>query len=337
MGLFGDVGVVGLEIDTGVIRAVEMRGSGESAKIVAAGQVDIPEKAVRDGVVVDVDVISEALKQLWTGVPLGSRNVVLGVFNQGVIIRSVNFPKVPEDKLDQALRLEAAEIFPIPMSQLVFDYAVVGEKVVSDGSQYEVLLVAAKKSQLEQIVKAVIACNLVPKTVDVSPLALLRVLPQEKLTGTIAVVELANGLSSLLLAINGVPHFARVMPVALKHYIKDIESSIGKKKEDSAMETRISFEIFKEWGMSVAKEIRLSTSFYLNRDNLGDVDRIIISGRGAGVTGLQEFLHDELGMPVDVIDPLANISVANNLGIYWDTEGPSYAASIGLALRGLED
>jgi type IV pilus assembly protein PilM len=339
VGLFGDSGVVGLEIDTGVIRAVEVRGKNGSARIVAAGQVEIPENAVSDGVVMDVETVSNALNQLWSGAGLGSKNVVLGTFNQGVLMRLINFPKVPEDKLEQALRLQAGEFFPIPLSQMVLDFAVVGETDGEDGLQYEVLLVAAKKAQLEQSLKAILDSKLKPSIVDATPLALLRTLPKEKLTGTTVIVALSNGLSSLLLSLDGVPRFARVMPVALKQYLNQLGGSFTAGNEDAVaatLEAGNGDEIFRRWGLSVAAEIRASISYYVKQDNFSEVDRIILSGRGARVIGLPELLAEDLGVPVEVINPVTNVAVADKLGINWDLEGPNYAVSVGLALRGLE-
>ncbi|MGI6659112.1 MAG: hypothetical protein ACOX4N_06880 [Dethiobacteraceae bacterium] len=57
MGLWGK-SVVGLEMDTGMIRAVEVKGKNGAAKVVAAGEYPLPEKAVVEGVVQDVEAVS---------------------------------------------------------------------------------------------------------------------------------------------------------------------------------------------------------------------------------------------------------------------------------------
>ena len=115
--MFGKAGVVGLELETGVIRAVQLKGKAHRAKLVAAGMVEIPEEAVVDGTVIDAGAVGEALLKLWTEAGFGSREVVLGTFNQGVITRLIKFPRVPESKLGQAIRLRRPGIFshsPLP-------------------------------------------------------------------------------------------------------------------------------------------------------------------------------------------------------------------------------
>jgi type IV pilus assembly protein PilM len=337
MGLFGNSGVVGLEFDTGLIRAVEIKGNSSTAKIIAAGQMPIPETAVVDGVVQESDAVVEALGKLWSKARISSRNVVLGMFNQSVIMRLINFPKVPRDKLEQALRLQVGDYFPIPLSQMIMDFDVIGEINGDEGEQYEVLLVAARKAQLEHSLDALKKSKLISKVVDASPLAMTRVLSQEKLSGTTVLVDLSMGLSSIVLVMNGMPRFARVMPVSLRQYIGSFGASLDQEYHQyvaATLEKGINKELFVKWGTVVADEIRTSISYYVRQDNLSDVDRIILSGQGARVIGLHELLQEQLDISVEVVQPLANVKVNKKLGI--DVNGPEFAVSVGLALRGLE-
>ena len=121
MGLCSPSKAVGLEMDTGVLRVVEMKGTARTASISAAAQIEIPAHAVVEGVVVDVDAVADALGQLWSRARIKNRNVVLGISNQGVLMRLANLPRVPTKKLSQVLAFQAGEYFPIPLDQLVFD------------------------------------------------------------------------------------------------------------------------------------------------------------------------------------------------------------------------
>lgn len=341
MGLWGSSGVVGLEVDTGIIRAVEMKGKKGTAKVTAAGQILIPDQAVVDGVVQDLDVVSAALQKLWRDAKFKSRDVVLGVFNQSVLMRLINFPKVPKDKLDQAIRLQAGDYFPIPMSQMVMDFSVVGEIENEEGSMYEVLLVAAKQQQLEQSIRALTQSKLTPLVVDAVPLALLRTVPEAKKTGTTVVVDLAMGLSSIVLAVNGMPRFARVLPINLRQYISHMGSDldvgdlyneyVAVTAETGSSEN----ESFQQWCLSVAEEIRNSISYYVKQDQLNDVDWLLLSGRGARITGLVEFLRENLGVTVSVLEPAARVKTGK-AKLQVNLSGPEFAVSTGLALRGLE-
>lgn len=335
--LFAGGGSIGLELDTGFIRAAEVGGRGGNLKVTAAAQVLIPKTAVVDGVVQEVATVSEALNKLWAQAKFSSRNVVLGMFNQSVIIRLITFPKVPKNKLEQAVKLQAGEYIPIPPAQMLLDMALVGEVDGEEGPQYELLLVAARKAQLEPSLAALKMSRLLPKVIDLAPFAMMRVVPQEKLLGNVVLVDLSMGLGSVLLAVDGMPRFARVMPVGLAQFHGSlglvVDAEQYHRQVAATLEKGSDEQGFDRWGQSVAAEIRTSISYYIKQENLKSVGRILLSGIGAQVAGLAPLLQDELEVAVEVAQPLTNFKgrQAN-----FAVSGAEFAVSIGLALRGLE-
>ncbi len=346
VGLFGQSGVVGLEFDTGVIRAVEVKGKAGRAKLVAAGMVEIPEEAVVDGSVVKEGEVSEALGRLWAEARFGSREVVLGTFNQGVITRMINFPKVPESKLDQAIRLSAQEYFPIPLSQLVLDFAVVGEIKGANGPELEVLLVGARTAGIEKSLAALQASRLKPVVIDASPLALLRVLGEESRAGTVAVVDIANGLSSLMMMVNGVPRFTRGIPVSLKQYagqlglaLKEVPLFAPEAEEGEPLVAASgdgSGGAFGSWALAAVEEIRSTINYFIKLDSWPELTLLVLCGPGGRIPLLPELLQNELGVAVQVVRPLARVAPAGKRPVDRLVKQPDFAVCTGLALRGLE-
>ncbi|WP_347487656.1 type IV pilus biogenesis protein PilM [Desulfoscipio sp. XC116] len=418
-------GAVGLELDTGIIRVVELSGDKHAPSLVAAGEIVIPEDAVSEGVVADVDAVARALEELWAKTGIGSREVVLGISNQGVLMRLAGFPKIPDNKLTQALRFQAGEYFPIPLAEMVFDHAVVGELDGDNGPQLQILLVAARRELLDKSLQAVQQASLMPRVVDAAPLALLRTLPAERLTDPVLLVDISNGLTTLLLVAGGVPRFARVIPQSLKSYARELNKPLDKllgtvrqaaaalqedllstgraaergrpgycpeqtraageerpiyKPGDNSMDSGPAFNLEKtvdkgqarqegrppvsghgiggwpsvgeyalgagamaveltgDWELALANEIRSSIGYYIAQTGAAAVDAVIISGRGARVAGLPEFLQTEIDVPVEIINPLINIKAPGQVkGVDLQRKGPDFAVSIGLALRGLEE
>ena len=78
----------------------------------------LPPAAFTDGQVKDVQTVCAALKN-YGGSKIGSRRLVLGFFNHGVLVRLINFPKVPRDKLESALHLQAGEYLPVSPAEMV--------------------------------------------------------------------------------------------------------------------------------------------------------------------------------------------------------------------------
>lgn len=203
-------------MDTGVIRAVEITGTLRSAVLVKAEQIKIPGDAIVEGVVENIETVAGALKDLWTRFQIGSREVVVGVSNPGVLMRLVDLPKIELSKLDKLLRFQAGDYFPIPLSEMVMDYAVVGENQGETSPQLEVLMVAVRQDMLDKSLQALSTAALIPKIVDAAPLALMRTVPESRLTGTAIFADISLGLTSLMLVIGGIPRFVRIIPTNLQ-------------------------------------------------------------------------------------------------------------------------
>jgi hypothetical protein len=86
---------VGSDIGTSGVRAAELRLGRGGATLERFGQVALPLGAVRDGEVVDVDVVAGALKELWAQAKFSTRKVIVGVANQKVVVRQVDLPWLP--------------------------------------------------------------------------------------------------------------------------------------------------------------------------------------------------------------------------------------------------
>jgi len=337
--LFKPSGVVGLELDNGVIRAIELKGTGNKALLASAGQVEIPEGAVQEGVVTDVQLVSEALKELWAKTGIDQRDVVLGIANQGLMMRLATFPKIPMDKLTKALRFQVDEYFPIPLAELVFDFAIIGEITGDKGPQLEILLVAIRKDLLYNSLEALTAASLIPRVVDASPLALMRTMPRDVSAPNMILVDISNDLVTLLLVDGGVPRFARVVPYASAAQTAGPLTSLEQIAEQQVAST-LEEDIRTwpgAWFAGLAGDIGSTITYYMAQGQATSVDKVIISGKGSSVQGLVEYLQAGLELPVEIINPLANLHGPIQAGeVDLTQNGPEYAVSIGLALRGLE-
>ncbi len=339
MRLFKPSGAVGLELDNEVIRVIELNGTGNKAQLVSAGQVEIPGGAVQEGVVKDVQLVADALKELWAKTDIDQREVVMGVANQGLMMRLATFPKIAADKLAKALRFQVDEYFPIPLTELVFDFAVVGEIDGDKGPQLEILLVAIRKDLLYNSLDALNAASLIPRVVDASPLALMRTIDQDVSASNMVLADISNDLITLLLVGGGVPRFARVVPHAQVTQTAGQLISLEKTTEQQVAATMDEDNQTRPgtWFDGLAGDISSTITYYMAQGQAAVVDKVIVSGRGSSVQGLVEYLQADLELPVEVINPLTNLHGPVQAGdVNLHRYGPEYAVSIGLALRGLE-
>jgi type IV pilus assembly protein PilM len=204
-------GVVGLDIQPGLVAAVKARVNGSVLAERAAAR-PLDADTVREGEVVDVEALTESLRELFSDGSLGKR-VRIGIANQRTVMRTLELPPVTDRKeLAAAVRFQAQDQVPMPLSNAVIDFHPLGIYDTPAGPRQRVVLVAAQRDMVERLLSAVRAAGLTPEGVDLSAFALIRSL-HERTDGEDGRVLYLNvdGLTNLAIAEGTVCRFTRVV------------------------------------------------------------------------------------------------------------------------------
>jgi type IV pilus assembly protein PilM len=327
---------VGLEIDTGMVRAVEAAGTAARPKLVAMARSPLPEGAVVEGMVLKPDEVGAALRTLWSSGRIKHRRVLLGVSNQGVLVRYATIPKVPKEKLEGIVRFYAQEHMPIPLESVVLGHQVIGETEADGKSMLEVLLVAARRDMLDGFLQALTFARLEPDDIDVSTLALMRILPPSALDRTVAVINVANGLSNILIASKGSPRLARLIAAKIKDLSVNLQLPVEQVIENGLAASSESDKAFEAWLNNLISEIRSSLNYYQNLENSSNVEAVIFNGSGALIGGVAPRLEAALEIPVRITNPFAGFTGSGSQKTGKGFHTVEYAICAGLARRGLE-
>jgi type IV pilus assembly protein PilM len=203
--------VVGLDIQPGLVAAVKARVNG-SILAERAAALPLEVDTVREGEVVDVEALSEALRGLFADSGLGKR-VRVGIANQRTVMRTLELPPVTDRKeLAAAVRFQAQDQVPMPLSNAVLDFHPLGLFDTPAGQRQRVVLVAAQRDMVERLLAAVRAAGLTAEGVDLSAFALIRSL-YDRAEGEVRRVLYLNvdGLTNLAIAEGTVCRFTRVV------------------------------------------------------------------------------------------------------------------------------
>lgn len=335
-----DLGVtnkaVGLEIDTGVVRAVEVSGTVRKPKLLNMASISLADGAVEEGMVVQPKEVGEGLRELWSSGEIKHRNVLLGLSNQGVLVRYATMPKVSPEKLENVIKFHAQDHLPIAIENVVMDYQVIGETTEQDKTVLEVLLVAARRDMLDGFLEALSIANLEPVDIDVSTLALQHTLPSVANDRTVAVVNVANGLSNILVSAQNNPRLARLVSVKLKDLADNLGISLDEVLDRNSRAEVETEQIFNAWTNNLISETRSSLTYYQNQANASELEAIVFNGRGARLKGLSAKLEEALGLPVRIVNPFNNFTNGSQKTEESGLEAIEYAICAGLARRGLE-
>ena len=203
--------LVGLDIQPGLVAAVQARVNG-SILAERACALPLPADTVREGEVINEDVLSEALRELFGDSRLGKR-VRVGVANQRTVMRTLELPPLTDRKeLAAAVRFQAQDQVPMPLSNAVLDFHPLGIVDTPAGPRQKVVLVAAQRDMIERLLSAVSRAGLRAEGVDLSAFALIRSLyrPDAAHEGRVLYLNV-DGLTNLAIAEGTACRFTRVI------------------------------------------------------------------------------------------------------------------------------
>jgi type IV pilus assembly protein PilM len=211
LGRRGGADVVGLDIQPGHVAAVQARVNG-AITIKHAAEAELPADIVREGEVLDEGVLAETLRELFKDAGL-DRRVRLGVANQRTVLRTLDLPPVDDRKeIEAAVRFQAQDQVPMPLSNAVLDFHALGIVETPDGPRQRVVLVAAQRDMVQRLLAAVRDAGLRPEGVDLSAFALIRSLyrPDPEHSGRVLYLNV-DGLTNMAIAEGTLCRFTRVV------------------------------------------------------------------------------------------------------------------------------
>jgi Tfp pilus assembly PilM family ATPase len=293
---------VGLDIDGRYLAAAQVK----DGRLVRAISAELPDGIVQDGEIADSERLAGVLKDFASEANL-PRSVHLGVANQQIVVRVVELPRIEgQAEREAAVRFQAAEAIAMPLDDTVLDYQVAGYEEAPDGTpRMQVVLVAARRRMIEQLVSAVKEAGLKAEGIDLDAFALVRTLVAD---GDGAEEENSRvychlgGVTNLAVAVGSTCFFARPL------------SAVWNDPDASSL---------------LADEIRLSIDYYMAQPRAKQVGQIVLSGPGSSDEGLVQQLGIELGLPVEVAGPLGRL---DSSALAPDEDPRRYTVAAGLSL-----
>ncbi len=169
---------------------------------------------VTDGEVADHDLLASELGEFWSSHSFKGKTVFLGLSNQKVVVRFLDFPRMSQEDLKSAIGFEAQDHIPMPMDEAVMDYVVLGPQ--EEGSDLDrILIVAAQREMISRYTSVVRSAGLRPGGIDVKALSLVRsTLPRELSgdDGAVLLLDIGSELTNLTVTQGATPTLTRFIP-----------------------------------------------------------------------------------------------------------------------------
>ncbi|MGI9135851.1 MAG: type IV pilus assembly protein PilM [Candidatus Nanopelagicales bacterium] len=212
--------LVGLDLGSTGIRAVEAKHGRDGWRIMKTAEIDLPPGAIHGGVIADPASVSKALRRLWRAGRFSTRKVAAALSDAGVITRQIDLPWMPPDDFRSALKYQVVDSLPVDLSTVELDYQPLAEFSVPDGHGHstdmlQVLLVATPSEAVADLCETLISARLEPVRADTTAFALIRTASGGSLPVSdecTALVDIGADVLTVVIHQGGRPLFIRSIP-----------------------------------------------------------------------------------------------------------------------------
>jgi type IV pilus assembly protein PilM len=139
-GLGGAKTIVGLDIGSSSIKAVELKRTKGEISVASLGVEALASDIVVDSMIVDSGSVSSAISKIFNDHKIKSKLVATAVSGHSVIVKPVKIASMNEHELDANIQQEAAQHIPFDIADVNIDFQILSEE--PGASQMDVLLVA---------------------------------------------------------------------------------------------------------------------------------------------------------------------------------------------------
>ena len=334
--------LVGLDIGSSGIRAAELSIGRRAAVLRRFASAPLPPGTVRSGKVAEPDVLTQAIKALWSDARIRSREVVIGVANDSVLVRQMDLEWMPPADFRKALRYQVSESLPVPVDEANLDYYFLEELAPQSSSEDQqrlarVMLVAAGREMVDGFVVPVQAAGLRVVRADLTPFALVRAASRVGADEPEVVVDIGAETVAVVVHAGGRPRFVRMISglggetitralqqrygweredaertkVVLGMTAPPPEGSDGQDEDDEVPREHPARAVIVEQAEALVAEIAATLAFYRGSlDAQEPLARIVLAGNGSRIHGLADLVADQLGAPVEMLSVLDRVRTA---------------------------
>jgi type IV pilus assembly protein PilM len=344
-GLFRREGrYISLDIGSSMIKVLEVESGGSQLTIRAYGSAPLPPSAVQNNMIVEPEGVAGIVRGLLKKSGAGASEAITAVPGPAVIIKKLQLPSQSPNELENSVLFEAGNFIPESLENVNLDYMVTD--VLEKERQFEVLLVAVKRDIINSYTTTLQLAGLEPVVVDVDYFALenmyeLNYPPSEH--QVVALVNIGARYSCMNILRGGRSTFTGDVPVGGKEFNDALVRNLGVSAAEAETiklglhptypldQVEPVLQPVKEF---LAEEIHRALSFFWTAATDEQISMILLSGGTSRVPGLVQLLSERLEVPVHVVNPLSNVTLASGVDrAALEKDAPSFAIAIGLGVR----
>ncbi len=341
--------VIGVDIGTSSIKIVQLSARKGAAYLETYGEIALgPYMNAEVGQAVNPppDKISEALTDLMREANVVSRIGGASIPLSASLISVITLPtKNPED-LATMVPIEARKYIPVPVTEVSLDWFAIPEEEMEFLSPHsevrrakttDVLLVAIQNEALSKFDTAVKTASIAPRFFEVEPFSMARA-GYEHGTAPAMIIDLGASSTRIYVIEFGIIDVSHTVNKGSQDLTLALAKSSSKtfaeaeaEKREKGLITDAGSNVL-EYIFSEARRIFLA---YQRKEEKA-ISQVVLVGGGAELKGISEVASKFFDAKIVISSPFDKVAAPAFISDVLKSAGPSFASSIGLALRALQ-
>lgn len=342
MGIFSssnDDLFLGIDIGDSSIKMVELKRKGKG---VVLSNYAFSENVSQTSFtkVEDINYLVAAITKIKDNAGIKARRVTASLPTFSVFSSIIHLPSLDKKNLELSIKEEAKKVIPLPISEMILDWKIIGEE---DGGGARVFLTGSPKKLVRKYIDIFSRAKLSLASLETETFSLVRALLGDD-KSIVMIAEVGANSTDLSIINESIPMLNRSLEVCGATVTQELSKALGislSQAEQLKFDLSVNLTAKSQDQLSqiivkslepIIQEIEYMLDFWVRGGNK-PVEKIVLSGGGALLLNLTQYLSERLNMNVIIGDPWNRVSYAPEMKPVMAEIGPKLAVAIGLAMR----
>jgi type IV pilus assembly protein PilM len=319
---YEDKPLFGLDIGHGIVRVLQLQPSKQKLRVVGYGEITFDSSAMDNGVITKPEELARAIQKLFKHSLVGditTNRVAIALPISRAFTRSIELPTLSEKELAQTIDTEVEQYVPAAVESLYVDYS----SIQTGKDKWATFIVAMPRRIVDSYITLCRLLGLETIVIQTSSGADANLFSLDSQSDLPSVLVNFGSESADITVFDKNPIVSGTAACGGEEITNLISEALDvTKREATIIKTKYGLGYSKkqkqiekalEPNLSVLlKEIQRSIRYYEERSkSKRKIAQIVITGGGANMPGLTDYLTNSLRMPVRAFDPTNFIDFGN--------------------------
>lgn len=336
--------VWGIDIGKAGLKAVKMRRNKDQVEIVAIDIIEYEQPSEAENVDKE-EQIRQALIKFKSNNKIKNEKIFVSIPGQATFNRLITIPPVEPKRIREIVSYEAKQQIPFPLTDVLWDYQVIGSLKEKSTEEREVMLFAVRREIINNFLANLAAADIKIDGIQIASVAIYNFIRYEKKDLDACVAIDIGAENTDLIVIDNDKLWLRALPFAGNDITKALQKRFNipydeaeklKLKSGKTKQSKKIFEVMKPVLKDIVGEIHRSVGYFKSMSKDVKFEKMIFLGNATKLSGFQEFFSQNLQYDIEILSEINNIHVSPKLNLnLFQSNLTTFAVAIGLALQGV--